>query len=123
MYILASLVAAWGLSWAFDNKPKSQTYTELMALREALLQGNRTGSKAAQHLTLEYGQLIKQHPELFTISKPYPLNVMETGEYVWALDLTKYERARDRHDDDKQGDLITATYHNTNNKQLKPYIF
>ena len=123
MYLLAFLVATWGLSWAFDNKPKSQTYTELMALREALLQGKRTGSKAAQHLTLEYGQLIKQHPELFTISKPYPLNVMETGEYVWALDLTKYERARDRHDDDAQGDVITATYHNTDSKQLKPYIF
>lgn len=122
MYILATLVTAWGLSWAFNNKPKSQTYNELLSLREALLQGKRTGSKAAQHLTLEYGQLIKQHPELFTISKPYPLNVMETGEYVWALDLTKYERARDRHGDE-QGDVITATYHNTNNKQLKPYIF
>ena len=105
-----------------DGNPKSKTYAALLKLRADLLDGKRTGSKAGAHLLGDNAQVFKQHPELFDISKPYPLKVMETGEYVWALDLTTYERARHRNDPNK-GFKDAAVYHNTNTQTLKPYIY
>lgn len=105
-----------------DSNPPSKTYGALQELRTKLLDGKSTGSKAAQHLLGDYAQVFKQHPELFAISEPYALQIVETGEYVWALDLTKFERARDRNEPHK-GYTEAAIYHNTDTKTLKPYIY
>lgn len=104
------------------SNPPSKTYAALCELRAKLLDGKSTGSKAAQHLLGDYGKVFKQHPELFRISEPYPLQIVETGEYVWALDLTVYERAKHRNDPHK-GYTEAAVYHNTHTKTLTPYIY
>lgn len=105
-----------------DSNPPSKTYAALNELRDKLLDGKSTGTKAAQHLLGDYAKVFKQHPELFKVSEPYALQIVETGEYVWALDLTVYERAKHRNDPHK-GYTEAAIYHNTDTKTLKPYIY
>lgn len=123
MKFLIALLALW-LIWCFiDRGPSSQTFDALQRLRADLLNGKRLGTAAGRNVLQDYAALFKQHPELFTISEPYPLKVVETGETIWALDLTAYERARDRFDDLKHGDVVLATFHDTNNNTLKPYKF
>lgn len=105
-----------------DGNPPSKTFTALQDLRANLLDGKSLGTKAAQHLLGDYARLFKQHPELFKISEPYALEVAETGEHVWALDLTFYKRLKHRNDPHK-GHTDVAVYHNTNTKTLKPYMY
>ncbi len=105
-----------------DSSPTSKTYDALNELRTKLLDGKSTGSAAARHLLGDYEKVFKQHPELFTISEPYALQIVETGEHVWALDLTAYERAKHRNDPHK-GYTEAAVYRNTDTKTLKPYIY
>lgn len=105
-----------------DSSPPSKTYTALQDLRTKLIDGKSTGTKAAQHLLGDYAKVFKQHPELFKVSEPYALRIVETGEHVWALDLTIYERAKHRSDPHK-GYTEAAVYHNTDTQTLKPYIY
>lgn len=123
MKTLAILLTLWFVWVCIDRRPSSQTYDALQRLRADLLNGKRQGTKAGRHVLQDYASLFKQHPELFTISEPYPLNVMETGETIWALDLTAYERARDRFDDLKHGDVVLSTFHNTDSNTLKIYTY
>lgn len=123
MFTTLALFFGGCLAYALrDSNPPSKTYDALQALRGKLLEGKATGTKAAAHLLGDYSKVFKQHPELFAISEPYALQILETGEYVWALDLTKFDRARDRNDP-HAGYTEHALYRNTNTQTLKPYNY
>ena len=62
-------------------------------------------------------------PELFSFSEPYPLDILETGERVWAVDLKIWRRGRDKFRRDAQPDYTEpALFRDTNNKTLQTYI-
>ena len=122
MKLLLVLLLLWLVYVIADKSPASPTYAALLDLRTRLLDGKSINGKAAKHILLDEVLVFKQHPELFAIGEPYPLDVVETGERVWAVDLTRYERARDKADP-HAGHVEVALFHDTNTKTLKPYIW
>jgi len=122
MKLLLVLLLIWLVYVITDKAPASPTYAALLDLRTRLLDGKSISSKAAKHILLDEVLVFKQHPELFSIGEPYPLDVVETGERVWAVDMTRYDRARDK-SDPHAGHVEVALFHDTNTKTLKPYIW